>query len=249
MTKPTNSNPTFYEAIADHYDELFPLAAAKAAFCRQYLAEPPQRILDIGCATGSLCFDLAGDGHRITGLDADERMIRLAKKKGTGANAIEFICGDMRELNRHIPPGSVNGAFCFGNTMAHLDGTPETAQFLAQVRDILKPGGVLLGQLVNYEKILTHNITTLPLIDRDHAVFKRSYTVEGDRRSILFTGELTLKADGRTLGSSVKLQALTMGNLKELLPAAGFKEIKFYGDFNRAPYTTNAGALVFSARA
>lgn len=238
----------FYQAIANHYDKLFPLSPKKLEFCRHNLEAKPQTLLDIGCATGDLCLALAQEGRQITGLDADKHMIQIATSKGRGNHSTKFINGDMQELHRHFSPSSLDGAFCFGNTMAHLQGPAEIENFLQHILGTLKPGAVFLGQLVNYEKILTKNIEELPLIDRGGVTFKRRYSYDLHRRSILFSGELTLKKSGQTLQTSTNLYPLTKNELRQLLDQTGFRQITFYGDFNKTPYSSDSGALVFKAK-
>ena len=60
------------------------------------------RILEVACGTGSHTEILASKGYRVTGVDINDDMLRVARKK-LGRRA-DFIHGDMRELE-----GSVSG--------------------------------------------------------------------------------------------------------------------------------------------
>jgi ubiquinone/menaquinone biosynthesis C-methylase UbiE len=55
--------------------------------------------LDVGCGTGFLSFELAGRGHRATGVDFAPAMIAEARRKATAAGAaIRFEEGDAEAL-------------------------------------------------------------------------------------------------------------------------------------------------------
>ncbi|MEQ6250756.1 magnesium protoporphyrin IX methyltransferase [Sulfitobacter sp. HNIBRBA3233] len=55
------------------------------------------RILDAGCGTGALAFDLAGRGAQVTGVDISPQLIDIAKLRTPDAVAdkVSFAAGDM----------------------------------------------------------------------------------------------------------------------------------------------------------
>ena len=108
-----------YTALAAHYDDVFPVTPAKLGFARSIVGDPPQRILDIGCATGSLAIALAQEGHRVTGVDLDAEMIELARRR-PGGGAVEFRAMDMRDVAPSLPAGAFDTVLCLGNNLPHL---------------------------------------------------------------------------------------------------------------------------------
>ena len=55
--------------------------------------------LDIGCGTGFLCFELAGRGHRVTGVDFAPAMLAEARRKAAARRAsIRFEEADAEQL-------------------------------------------------------------------------------------------------------------------------------------------------------
>ena len=52
---------------------------------------------------------------------------------------------------------------CFGNTLVHLLTTNLIQQMLNGVNAILKPGGMFLMQILNYDYILNEHISELPI--------------------------------------------------------------------------------------
>jgi ubiquinone/menaquinone biosynthesis C-methylase UbiE len=74
--------------------------AWSALLTRCLPADGPQRILDVGCGTGSLALESARLGHRVTGVDLAPAMVaRAAGKLATAGLAAEaeFLVGDAAE--------------------------------------------------------------------------------------------------------------------------------------------------------
>jgi demethylmenaquinone methyltransferase / 2-methoxy-6-polyprenyl-1,4-benzoquinol methylase len=105
----------------------------------------PARILDICCGTGDLSislFRLADYKPEITGMDFSRLMLDEAEKKATekapGSN-IKFIEADVASL-----PFPDNYFDCVGISFAFRNLTyknPRTADYLKEVKRVLKPGG------------------------------------------------------------------------------------------------------------
>lgn len=66
-------------------------------------------IIDIGCGTGAFCSVLAEKGLKVTGVDAAEKMIQVAKKKTQG-EAIDFKKGNVID-GLPMPDNSYDIAF------------------------------------------------------------------------------------------------------------------------------------------
>jgi len=216
-----------YQSIAAYYDFIFPLKPAQIEFATQHIASG--HIFDIGCATGNLAVELARLGYSVTAIDMDVNMIHLARAK---SSQVDFRVHDMTNLEI-FPASHFDGIVCFGNTVVHLLEDETILDFFTQVQHVLKPDGVFLMQILNYDKILSENLTELPLIDNEYIRFQRSYTPRG--RLLDFETQLMIKAENRIIENTIQLYPITQKTLVELLRQAGFQDITCYGDFQENP--------------
>jgi len=100
------------------------------------------RALDLACGTGDLTFALAARGARATGLDVTPRMIELARRKCTGraaGPAPDWLVGDMMALP------FADRSFDVVTTGYGIRNVPVIAPALAEIRRVLRPGGLLLS--------------------------------------------------------------------------------------------------------
>ena len=115
-------------------------AGSHAAYLLSHL-RPGHRVLDFGCGPGTISVGLAkavepGDLH---GIDMEESQINIARaaaEAGGHANAT-FHVGDVTALP--FEDNSFDAAHCH----AVLMHVPDTAKVLAEVKRVLKPGGVI----------------------------------------------------------------------------------------------------------
>jgi len=232
-----------YEKIAEFYEEIFPLKQTRLDFIDCFLKNR-SRILDIGCATGELALALAKKGHHVVGIDLDEKMIELAreKTKRLGLNTGFFI-KDMAKIGADFPPASFDAVLCFGNTLVHLENPGKIKEVFIGIHKVLKSGGILMVQVVNYDRILSGGIAELPLLENENFIFRREYRYHKADHHIQFLTQLTIKKNGEVIKSSETLYPLTFQELKDALDHAGFSKLQFFGSESKIPYDKNSPAL------
>ena len=92
------------------------------------------RVLEIGCATGSLLSVLREDGHSVTGLDLSPRFAQAA----SALHGINVHLGDLLDVN--FPDGAFDAVLVMG-TIGNLRSLPLK---LKRIRQLLTKSGVLL---------------------------------------------------------------------------------------------------------
>ena len=131
-----------FATIAERYDLITRLLSYgqdrrwKARVVDLSDARPGLRALDLACGTGDIAFALATRGADVVGLDITHRMVQLARAKG---GAPRFVTGDMLAL----PFG--DEAFDVVTTGYGLRNVPDIRRAIAEMRRVLKPGGVLIS--------------------------------------------------------------------------------------------------------
>ncbi len=221
----------FYSSIAKYYREIFPYNAAQLQFIEKMaggLAD--KKILDIGCATGALDYQLAIANTDVTGIDINEELLNQAKSLKSLPN-LRFQKGNMLDLKSDFQSQIFDAAVCFGNTLVHLP-TPELIhQMLNGVFSVLKSGGVFLLQILNYDYILSIPVTELPLIETENIRFVRKYFFEVKSPLIRFQTELHMKKEKKKIVNETQLYALKSNQLKVLLEMTGFNNIELFSSF------------------
>ena len=240
----------FYESIAEHYDHIFPLNPAQVDFVLGCLEDQDKkRILDVGCGTGNLCIALGPHFKEVIGIDPDEEMLgrAMAKLSGHREEPI-FQKGGMLDLLSHKEWQGVDAVLCFGNTLVHLGSEEEILDFLVQAKQLLIPGGNLIIQIINYDRIFKQNIDGLPTIENDEIKFVRNYHYTEAENSLDFETILTLKKSGKVIRNNVQLFPIRSEQLLTLLKKAGFIDILFYGNFKKEAFSIDSIPLVIEAR-
>jgi len=134
-----------FSTIADRYDLITVLLSYgqdrrwKERLVADASIRSGARLLDLACGTGDIAFAAHSRGARCVGLDITPRMIELANAKITNRPAPAFIVGDMMALP--FPDGS----FDVVTTGYGLRNVPVIATALAEIRRVLRPGGILLS--------------------------------------------------------------------------------------------------------
>ena len=113
----------------------------------------------------------------------------------------------------------------------HLTEHGQVAKALKEMNNLLKPGGVLILQIVNYDRILKYNVQNLPIIrnDKMDLTFIREYLK--DTQTPLINFITTLKVGKDEFKDSIKLLPLRREELDGLLEESGFKNNIYYGSF------------------
>jgi glycine/sarcosine N-methyltransferase len=237
----------FYESIAEWYDFIFPSDPEHVPFILGRVRPADGRILDIGCGTGSLAAALGGKGFEVTGIDSDAEMIRRSRLKSERSTHIRFACMDMRDLVQHFGPRAFQCVVCFGNTLVHLNAMEEVSAFIRQVHAVLRDGGMFLLQILNYDHVLDHDVTRLPLIENEKIRFERTYGTDEESGLLRFKTVLTVKDSSRILNNEVTLLPIRKAELEAAIHEAGFRNIEWFGDFLGNPLTETSLPLVGAA--
>ena len=96
------------------------------------------RSLDLATGTGDIAFLLRRGCAHVIGLDVTQRMVELARAKGSGASSPAFLVGDMMTLP------FADAQFDTVVSTLVLCTVSDQARALRELRRVLKPGGRLL---------------------------------------------------------------------------------------------------------
>ncbi len=240
---------SFYLSIRPWYDQIFPFTPAQLDFVLSYGSDPGLSIVDVGCGTGSLIVALAETFRSTAGLDPDESMLESARMKALAKPVgTWFLEAGMLDLERELTPGSVDRLICFGNTVPHLADKAEVAEFARQARTVLKPDGLILIQIINYDRILDQHLDSLPTIENDECQFIRKYQYTENPTHIRFQTQLTLKNSGQTIENDVPLIALRPADLRSVLEEAGFGSVEEFGGFRKEPLSAQSQPYIIIAQ-
>jgi len=143
-----------FDAIPERYDLLnrvltFGLDEVwRERAAQRCLEAEPSRVLDLCCGTGDLALHLTQQSKRpiqVVGLDYSPGMLARAREKAARVSApgsLRFVAGDAASME--FPDGhfdAVGIAFAFRNLTWR---NPLTDRALAEVRRVLRPGGIFV---------------------------------------------------------------------------------------------------------
>lgn len=106
------------------------------------LGSGSKRVLDLGCGGGFLTNHLAASGHRVTGLDAADSALAIARERDA-TGAVTYEHGDATHLAH---PDASFDVVC---AMDFLEHVTDPARVVAEAARVLSPGGLFLFHTFN----------------------------------------------------------------------------------------------------
>jgi 2-polyprenyl-3-methyl-5-hydroxy-6-metoxy-1,4-benzoquinol methylase len=136
---------------------------------------PGDRVLDVGCGPGSISLGLAQTAEHVTGIDVDDAEFQDARAyaAGRGIDNVEFREGSIYDLG--LPEGSIDVCTLF----SMLETLDDPLAGLAEVRRVLKPGGVIGASSIEYGGLILHG-TDEPLLRRFYELRLALWEAQGD---------------------------------------------------------------------
>lgn len=171
----------FYDALADDYHLIYEDWDAgirrQGAALDALIGRERAEVLDCSCGIGTQAIGLALRGHDVTGTDlsprAAARAAREARHRGLG---LRTAAADMRYLP--FPDDRFDVVVCADNSLPHLLTAQDVHGALAEMRRVLRPGGLLLVSTRPYDELLR---------DRPASTAPQTHPADGDEeRTVTF---------------------------------------------------------------
>jgi SAM-dependent methyltransferase len=241
-TPPSSGIPAFYDRLAPDYDDL-------TGFGKRLVHEKPffrllvenlniATALDAGCGTGFHSLLLAQLGVRVTAVDVSGEMLaRLERHASEMKLDIRRVRSDFQGL-KELAPGPFDAVFCMGNTLPHLLSEADIRMALTNFSAILRPGGTLLLQILNYDRILATRERIQNAKESNGVTFVRFYDFDDGRGLVLFNIlKIEKKEDRLTTGLiTVPLLPVTSARIVSILEECGYRQIGTFGSIAMDPF-------------
>lgn len=142
-TQPETPQAAFWNRVADRYAAM-PMRAPDAweetlARTAAHLS-PGDRVLEVGCGTGSTACRLAAGVAEYVASDDAARMVAIAAERGAGIAGFRPV--QARPGDGSLPAGPFDAVLAFN--LLHL--LPNLPGALAELRGSLRPGGRLIAK-------------------------------------------------------------------------------------------------------
>ncbi len=241
-----------YEFLAGSYDALtadvdYPRWADYIEGHFSRLKRPVRTVLDLACGTGSLTKELALRGYEVVGVDLSSEMLALAEEKCRDLDPRpRFFCQGMENLRL---PERVDACVCCLDSVNYVLKPEKLQKAFRRVFDTLEPGGLFLFDADTPEKL--ESMDGQVFLDETEDVFcvwRGEYS--GKRRICSFWMDIFERNGANWLrgGELHREYAYTMDELADYLQAAGFADIKQYGELKRRAPKKGEQRIFFAAR-
>jgi SAM-dependent methyltransferase len=133
------------------------------------------QVIDVGCGPGSITVGLAQIAGHVTGIDVDDAEFADAREYAVehGIDNVKFLEGSIHGLA--LPDASIDVCTLF-SMMETLD---DPLAGLAEVRRVLKPGGLVGASSIEYGGLILHGPGE-PLLRRFYELRLQLWTAQGD---------------------------------------------------------------------
>jgi len=221
---------------------------------------PERSVVDLGCGTGEHARFLAARGFRAVGIDKSAAQIRKAEEYANVSDLCgpRYIEADMLALPELVSE-RFGAALSLGNVLPYLEDADLEPRMQA-VAQVLRPGGRLLVQLLNYARILADGVRHLPLNFRPdpevadgEIVWVRLMRAAGPKHVLFHPVTLRTRPGHEPpveiqSAREVRLRAWTLPELDVLLQRCGFADLQAFGDMARTEFDpSTSNDLIFAA--
>lgn len=239
LTMMTTTMNKAYDSFAGIYDQLMDDVDYDrwALYYRDLLLDGQEvkpselgRVVECACGTGNLTVRLARMGFKMLGVDSSGQMLRVAEEKmRTFGVDCPLIAQDMRKLQ---VPGRNYAVLCTCDGLNYLREPEDVRHFFAAAARVLRPGGLLCLDLSTRYKLETVIGNAFLGEERPGMAYLWQNTYHAETQSVRM--DITFfvqEQDGRyrRFREEHRLRAYETDMLSEMLQAAGFEQIEFFG--------------------
>ena len=194
--------------------------------------------LDAGCGTGFHSLLLAQLGVRVTALDVSGEMLERLERHG---REMELEIRRVRSDLQGIPdaaPGPFDAVFCMGNTLPHLLAETDIRAALKSFAAVLRPGGMLFLQILNYDRILAKRERIQSAKESNGVTFVRFYDFDDAGGLVLFNILRLEKKEDRLTTGLITVPLLPLGSVRimSILEECGYQQIRTFGSVAMDPF-------------
>ena len=192
-------------------------------------------VVDAGCGSGVWARDLTAAGYEVLGMDISPAMIRLARRR---APAAQFRVGSLLAASLPRCDAITSIGECVNYAFDRHSGKPALARFFRRVFEALRPGGVLIFDVVEPGLVPGGQPQRKFVEGPDWAILLE---VHEDARRHLLTRRITsFRKTGKLYRRSQEIHRLHLyprADLLVRLTAAGFEAhvVEGYGRFRFTP--------------
>ena len=229
------------------------LAREMPFFERLFAERGVGRLLDVACGTGHHAIALAQRGYEVVGSDVSQGMISRAQENAAAAGVrVTFFQAALGELGKWVEE-PYDALLCLGNSLPSLLREDALKDALADLAQVLVPGGLLVLQNLNYDRVWPQRERFMPLQnhrqgDEEWLFFR---FVDFRLETLIFNMVVLHKNGGawEYRAEATELRPIFKEDLGRLLGQTGFAGMDFYGDYGFNPYQLDTSSdLVVVAR-
>ena len=169
------------ESVTEFYDRLSPVfhhnmghdweagVRWEGEWLDHFLAEQlrgpgPWSVLDCSCGIGTQAIGLALQGHKVHATDLSSVSVDCARRESTEFGvAMTFGVADFRKLSETISD-TFDVVISCDNSFAHCLHDDDLAAALASIKSRLKPGGLVLVSIRDYDALIAER----PVFNSEH---------------------------------------------------------------------------------
>ncbi|MEN3037953.1 MAG: class I SAM-dependent methyltransferase [Candidatus Kryptonium sp.] len=172
----------FYDELSEDYEDMIEFSAKMeseigvfSAIVEEYKIK---KCLDAGCGVGLHSIILSKLGVEVVGIDVSTSMIEKAKSFGQmfGVSS-KFEVLDFSKIKDKYRE-NFDLVLCLGNTLPHLLNERDLLVALRNFYNALKDDGVLILQILNYDKIMETEERIINVRETPRKIFVRFYDFE-----------------------------------------------------------------------
>lgn len=229
----------FYDELAEHYHLIFEdwdrsiarQAGVLGPLLESHRARSPLKVLDCACGIGTQAIGIAQRGHSVMGTDLSSAAVERAAREARQRNLdIQFRVADMRDLSQ-LPESDFDAVVAGDNALPHLLTDEDLAQALKNIFLRLKPEGVMLATIRDYDRLLA----TRPTLQgpafysgkETRRIVHQAWDWDGNQYEVHLYLTWRTPSGWTAKHFASRYRAMTRAELTNGLVAQGFREIEW----------------------